>query len=369
MNVIQRNFLKLLAAGTFGSDEPLEPMSPYKWRLLFQLSLMHGVAALVYDGITIRKDDFNLCLPSDLRASWAKTVTEIERANQETNICLSELFNSLSRQRLRPILLKGQSMSVIYPNPLHRTSGDIDVYLPYDKQSQDAVEWLSSQSTEYESKGRGVTRFIWNNISVEHHVQMHRLTNPLLNRKLQKIINREIRCCDSYYIAINGLRIESVPPTLNLLLIIARITGFLLNEGISLKQLVDLGMFLRKIGDKVDYVLLQSQLEKIGMQKSADIIGNIMMRMFHFDADELPFMKKVNGETSLDTIAEVFRTGQYQADDLYFTQGKNIFVHSNNSSAMLWHIRHSIRFMRYYPGEAFTNLFASFAHSLSHIEE
>lgn len=369
MNVIQRNFLKLLVAGTFGNEEPLEPMSPHKWRLLFQLSQMHGVAALVYDGIDAYKNDFNLRVPSDLHTSWKKIVTEIEHNNRKKNIYLSELFNSMARQRLRPILPKGQCMSVIYPNPLHRTSGDIDVYLPYDKQSRKAAEWLSGESTEYELKSKGITKYLCNGFSVMHHKQMQRLTHPLLNRKLQKIINNEISCCDSYYVVINGFRIESVPPTLNLLLIITRITGFLLNEGISLKQLMDLGMFLRKIGDKVDYVLLQSHLESLGMQKSADIIGNIMIRLLNFDADELPFMKNTNGETSLDTITEVFRTGKYHTDDLYFTQGKNIFVHSNNSSAMLWHIRHSIRFMQYYPSEAFTNLFASFAKSISNIEE
>lgn len=369
MNVIQRNFLRLLGTGTFGNEEPLEPMSSYKWRLLYQLSLMHGVSALVHDGIAVRKDDFNLCIPSDLHAIWERNVAEIERANKEKNVCLSEIFHLMAYQKLRPILLKGQSMSELYPNPYHRTSGDIDIYLPYDNQSQKAVEWLSDETGGKESKGKGVTRFMWKGIPVEHHRQMQRLTNPFLNHRLQKIISKEIRCCDSHYIIINDSKVEGVPPTLNLLLIITRITGFLLNEGISLKQLTDLGMFLRQIGDKVDYVLLQSQLEKLGMQKSADIIGNIMMRLFHFDADELPFMKKVDGETSLDTMNEVFRTGRYHADEVYFTQGKNIFVHSNNSSAMLWHLRHSIRFMRYYPGEAFTNLFASFAHSLSHIEE
>ena len=348
MNVVQRNLLKLIAAGTFGSEEPLEPMSPHKWRLLFHLSQTHGVAALVYDGIDVCKNDFNLCMPSDLRTSWEKIVADIERTNQKNNTYLSELFNLMTRQRLRPILPNGQSLSVIYPNPHHRTSDNIDVYLPFDKQSQQAVEWLSGESSEYESKGRGVTRFIWNDIPVEHHKQMQRLTNPLLNLKLQRIINSEIRCCDSYYVVINGLRIESVPPTLNLLLIITRITEFLLNEGLLLKQLVDLGMFLRKIGDKVDYVSLQTHLENLGMQKSADIIGNMMIYLFHFDADELPFINNVNIETNLD---------------------KNIFAHNEDSSAVLSHINHSIRFMRYYPGEAFTNIFASFAHSLSNIEE
>jgi len=369
MNVVQRNFISLLSAGAFGNGGQVEPMSPYKWRKLFQLSLIHGVAALVYDGIEARRNDFYMQLPTDLRGHWREAVDETERANREKNAQLSALFRQLTHQKLRPVLLKGQSLSVLYPTPGHRTSGHIDVYLPYENQSRMALEWLSRNSSEQEARDRHVTRFIWQGVPVEHHSQMQRLTNPLLNRRLQRIINSEIRCCDSYYLTINGTKTEGVPPTLNLLLIITRIVCFMINEGIALKQLVDLGMFLRTIGDKVDYVLLQSHLRKLSMQEAANIVGNIMMQLFHFDIDELPFVTKMPLSTGTDVIERFFSTGHGHSDDWYFTQGRHIFVHTNNSSAMLWHIRHSIRFMRYYPAEVFTNFFTSFAHSLSHIEE
>jgi hypothetical protein len=36
---------------------------------------------------------------------------------------------------------------------------------------------------------------------------------------------------------------------------------------------------------------------------------------------------------------------------------------------MLWSVRRSAKYFRYYPTETVTNFFTSFAHSLSHIEE
>ena len=62
MNVLQRNFFRLLRSGTFGSKEQLEPLSTWKWDKLYRLSLMHGVAALIYDGMMVMKDDFFLQL-------------------------------------------------------------------------------------------------------------------------------------------------------------------------------------------------------------------------------------------------------------------------------------------------------------------
>lgn len=36
MDIIQRNFLKLLKCGAFGQREQLEPMSAWKWKRLYQ---------------------------------------------------------------------------------------------------------------------------------------------------------------------------------------------------------------------------------------------------------------------------------------------------------------------------------------------
>jgi hypothetical protein len=59
-----------------------------------------------------------------------------------------------------------------------------------------------------------------------------------------------------------------------------------------------------------------------------------------------------------------------RSHDWYFSQDANsIFVHNSNTSAMFSHVRRSARYFRYFPSESVTNFFASFVHSLSHIEE
>ena len=89
----------------------------------------------------------------------------------------------------------------------------------------------------------------------------------------------------------------------------------------------------------------------------------------HFVPEELPFMKPITEEQMEQQLREMFRQKNSHAEEWYFSQGKNIFVHTSNSSAMLWHVRRSAKYFRYYPSETMTNFFTSFAHSLSHIEE
>lgn len=46
-DIIKRNFLLLLRMGAFGEKGDIEPMSPYKWRILTEMARTHGVENVV----------------------------------------------------------------------------------------------------------------------------------------------------------------------------------------------------------------------------------------------------------------------------------------------------------------------------------
>ena len=101
----------------------------------------------------------------------------------------------------------------------------------------------------------------------------------------------------------------------------------------------------------------------------AQLTAVMMVKLLGFEPDELPFMQQTTDEQMERQIRDMFRQKNSHAEEWYFSQGKDIFVHTSNSQAMLWHVRRSAHYLRYYPSEAMTNFFTSFAHSLSHIEE
>ena len=84
MELTERNFIRLLCCGIFGSDDTIEPMSYWKWQRLFRMSLNHGVSALVYDGIEKHNGDFGMNIPDDIRDSWKTNVKEIEQFSRNT---------------------------------------------------------------------------------------------------------------------------------------------------------------------------------------------------------------------------------------------------------------------------------------------
>ncbi|NPD91446.1 nucleotidyltransferase family protein [Xylanibacter muris] len=369
MDIIQRNLFRLLRSGTFGDNSKIEPMSEWKWNCLYGISVAHGVSALVYDGIWKRKNEFFINFSDCLRSKWEKHVSDIEQHNIHATATVAALVDEMNKEQFRPILLKGIPFASIYDNPLHRQSSDTDIYFPYMPQAKKAAVWAKNKGMNIDESTKHSLKYIYDGILIDHKKYMQRLTNPMLNRKLQQIINSEIRCCDSAYVRLNGVKTEVPPPTLNLLLMLVRTARYILSNGASLKQIADLGMFLRKVGDKVDYVKLDKWISSLSLGQMASLEGHLLIELLMFTEDEIPFIhhKKDNSiDNMLDNILLMRGT---QSVDWHFSQGKNIFISNSNSGAMMWHIRHSGKLFRFYPSETMTNFFSSFANSLSHIEE
>ena len=180
------------------------------------------------------------------------------------------------------------------------------------------------------------------------------LTNPVLNHKLQDILDDE----------------HSDMTTRHLLLLFISIVRHILNEGMPIRQLLELGIFLRQEGDKVDYETLGKWINSLNLSQMCQLEGQCLIMLYGFQAEDLPFLKDKKDKRVKDIAQELLEFTNTRSQDWYFSQdADSIFVHNSNTSAMFSHVRRSARYFRYFPSESLTNFFASFVNSLSHIEE
>lgn len=273
MDIIQRNFYRLIRAGVFNHNEKVESMSACKWAKLHQLAIMHGVVLPVWQGIEVCKTQFNFHQPDLLWKQWEKTLNEVKKTTNE-----------------------------------------------------DENEFLRA----------------------DH------LTNPILNHKLQNILDDD----------------NSDIGTRKLLLNIIRIARHILNEGLPVCQLVELGKFLKQKSVRIDYIMLQKWLKSLHFEEIAQLEGALLITMFDFEEIEIPFLQGKTYKNAAKVAKELTEFTNTRVKDFYFSQESGeIFVHTSNGSAMLGHIKRSARYFHYFPSEIVTNFFSSFAHSLSHIEE
>ena len=180
------------------------------------------------------------------------------------------------------------------------------------------------------------------------------LTNPVLNRQLQNILDDE----------------HSDIHTRQLLLQLIRVVRHILNEGMPIRQLLELGLKIHQQGKQVNFELLQQWIKRLRLTQMCQLEGECLILLFGFQAEDLPFVTDRQNKQTSQIVQELLEFTNTRSHDWYFSQDDDsIFIHNSNSSAMFSHVRRSSRYFRYYPSEGLTNFFASFVHSLSHIEE
>lgn len=62
--------------------------------------------------------------------------------------------------------------------------------------------------------------------------------------------------------------------------------------GISIPGIILVGQYLRRKGDRVDFVKLDNWIKKLHIRRMTSLIGSLLMDIFDFEADELPFLYK-----------------------------------------------------------------------------
>lgn len=266
MDIVKRNFLRLLRIGALDVDSEIEPMSVFKWNRLLATGKAHHVEDYIRAGI------------------------------QKSN-ALEKVIPQECMQR-----------------------------------STSANDYSTDES------------------------QPPRLHNVFLNKLLTSIREKEIHAIDT-----------SVE-TLTLLNLIIDNCNSLLSTGISLRKLLKLGKYLREKGDKVDFVKLDAWLQKLQLQRIAQFEGNLIVLLFDFEQDEIPFVLKLDEHVKVYALRALQDTNVNENNEWCFKQGRSGFL-KNNPKMMMHTFQRGLRFFYYAPIESVSSLIARFAASLSEIEE
>ncbi len=274
MEILYRNFTKLLSIGVFGENCPVEDMSEFKWNKLLRIAGICDVEDFVCDGIV--KSD-NKKIPSNIYITAQNNISVIQDAQTTAN------YNFTS--------------------------------------------------------GKPIKKF----------------SNFYLNRKLNKIIFDEIHSIDT---SINSLIL------LNKL--IDNINS-LLNNGIEIKKLADLGGYLRKYGDRIDFVKIETWIRLLKIKKICTLIGCMLVSLFSFEIEELPFMRATNNKIlrKTDGMLNIFLTSIPQPAAL----NENNENHGQGINPITKPNTNPLKFFNYFPVETASRFISNIAKSLSNIDE
>ncbi len=312
---IQQQFSALLKAGLWGKEADVSLFgADTDWMELMMMAKRQACMGVAYDGV--------LTLPKELQPArgiflqWSNIVALIEENNDFLNEKLSEVFTLYRENGLHPILLKGQGVAQCYRNPLHRNSGDIDIYIG-DADCKKANALLRKESTGEHEENDWHASIYWRGVTIENHRIMTHLSAPSSHAFFVKALN-EWYPQGARSLKVGECEATVCPVEFDVVYVLIHSVLHFLNEGVGLRQVCDWTCMLRTYGQKMDKERFLYLLKGVGMLKAARAFGVVATEFLGLPSEDLPFMLKKKdyelGEWFLQDVLEGGNFGCYYKD-------------------------------------------------------
>lgn len=311
------------------------------WKELYAIAQKQALVGILFDGIQ-RLTSSDVGISRELLLQWMAQSKMLEKANVRLNDAAIQVSEWFRKKGFRTCILKGQGNALLYPNGLHRTPGDIDIWV--EGGDKRVISFVRSISPHEKACYHHIEFPSYKSVEVEVHYRPSFLLCFWHNRRLQKYYERVKEKLFSHRVKL-GEQGEVAIPTVefNLIFQLTHIYAHLLNEGIGLRQLLDY-YFLLLHSDMKDVAELQRNLKHIGIWKFAGAIMYIMQEVFGLPASRL--IVPPNEKYGKFVLNEVLEAGNFGSYDKRNRFGKSKLGHN------LQRVYRDMRLVKYFPTEA-----------------
>lgn len=272
------NLLALTKSALTNSTSSL-PTDNINWQSLYPLALHQGVSAILLDAIGRMLDEVRPAKPVLLQ--WIGQATMMERMyarHKERIVSLAELYGL---QGIRMLLLKGYGCSLCYPQPEHRPTGDIDVYLFEKKDEADALvekELGIKVHREYHKH----STFNYGGVEVENHAKFIDDVSHKSNIRFEQILMSVLEKEECLQSPIDNVLLPS--PTFNALFLLRHTGEHFASNEITLRHVLDVGTFFHRYHSKIDWALVFNVYKEECMLRFFNAIATICVEYLGIDA-------------------------------------------------------------------------------------
>lgn len=294
MNFEKNTYFSFLrhAFGTNTEAIDLSVLARQDWQVLVDMSFNQGVAAIMVDGLGLMvRDCPNLELEidkpelEDLKYEWFEACFENEQSYEEHLKAIDKLATLYNNQSIKMLLLKGYGLSLNYPVPNHRPSGDIDVYLyQYGSFGDQMVQkFLGCKVKQNEDKH---SVFQVDGISVENHARfVDDSIHPSLCG-LNDFFVAEAQKAVEHQVGSAHILLPSV--MFNALFVPFHCACHFFRGEANVRQLCDWACFVKRYGAEVDWDRVRELAEKYGFLKFYRCLNGIVQEYLGVPANCLP---------------------------------------------------------------------------------
>ena len=256
--------------------------SAQDWAALYRLAKKQAMAGIVFGGIEKLPPEERP--PRGLLMQWIAVAERVKAANRLLNRKAAEVSARLKADGWPHCILKGQGVAALYPAPLLRQPGDIDVWMM--GRRRDIIRYLEARHGRMslcylhaDSHGQGAE-------AVEYHFTPSFTTDPLRNLRLQQWFAGQAGAQAAHSAALPEGAGEIPVPTqaFNEVYMLHHVYRHLFSEGVGLRQVCDYAVLLtRRDGTEDTAAVLQG----LGLWRFARGLAWILSSCFHLPAGRL----------------------------------------------------------------------------------
>ena len=187
------------------------------------------------------------------------------------------------------IVFKGQTVGCYYPDPMLRTSGDIDFYVTPKDYGRAEQLLMEAYGVELGNDRLDMhDSFKADGVVYELHFRMETFGSGKHQRYYDRLIEEQVARKDCS-VEIYDTDVLTLPPTLNVIQVFKHLFHHLLIEGVGMRQVCDLTMLISATHKEIDWDELGKHLKKIGYYKAFLALGALMINHIGLPSERFGF--------------------------------------------------------------------------------
>lgn len=248
--------LELLHCSLNGTQPQCLPLTEEEWTNIFWLCRKHGVVTMIND--VIEQLPAELQPQGDIALSWTLSAerTHYHYARQEQ--VLSKIRKMATDAGLQLILIKGMTLSKLYPHPSSRACGDIDVFFPGNYMKGNQV--LGNPEATLDGKH---AEMAIDGVTVENHLRF--LDKGFRSqRQAERYIQASVHQASPE---------GELPPMANMVYLLMHTVSHLTAKiKLPLRNFLDWGIFLKAYQEELNPAECHKVMNSIGMDYAFNIL-------------------------------------------------------------------------------------------------
>ena len=302
-SVTQKTVLNLLSSAMF--QKPFRADKDVDWKAVFDECKAQSVVSLAFSALP--KDE----VPQNVYVHWKALVNENLAVNSKISYAHTMLNELLNQAKIPYVILKGCASAEYYDDPLLRTMGDVDFYVPpayFEKADKLLLKngFISNDiDHEYEKA------YTKDDVIFELHNTVNGMPGGKVGIKIRRYFDdvfekAELKRFDlaEYY---------SPSPFHHGLVMLLHVARHMVTGGIGLRHFCDWAVFVDKVGDGFA-PMFEEKLKQVGLWRFAQIMTQFCT--VFLGLKPLTWAGNIDKKLLCDLKNDVFAGGNFGHKDL-----------------------------------------------------